>query len=298
MDAVNAAKERHEQLAVDTTEYQHKQRTLMWALEQYFQYRHSLDHGNANTSEWNTLGQFSDLVRPGDTVVTFNYDSTVERVLYQREKWFPSDGYGQRLVFQKDRNDTTLVQFPDSPVKVLHLHGAVGWYRKPSVKDDYPFPGGAIPPEARTPAPIETRISIDPIVLRDFGIYTAVDASMPTRPPNEYQVLLHPSFLKDYSGVETGNPVFIQMWRQAALALRSADNVVIIGYSLPPADSAAWTLLLTNCSVEKTTIVDPSTEVMRRYRKLFMQQAPTMRTWRPPQYFSDWVKTEAQKARK
>lgn len=33
MDAVNAAKAKHERLAVDTTEYQHKQRTLMWALE-------------------------------------------------------------------------------------------------------------------------------------------------------------------------------------------------------------------------------------------------------------------------
>jgi hypothetical protein len=295
MEAVNAAKLRHEGLAKDTTEYHHIKRTLMWALEQFFQDGHHRDYQNTGSKEWSTLNQFADLVQPRDTVVTFNYDSTIERVLLERKKWFPSNGYGERLVFQKDRHDRTVITFPDSPVKVLHLHGAVGWYRKPSVRDAYLGGGGAIPLEARTPAPIETKIAIDPIVLGDFGLYPAVDASMPDRPPDEYQVLLHPSFLKDYSGEETGNPVFIEMWRKAAESLRSADKVVIIGYSLPPADSAAWTLLLTNCTVERTTIVDPSAAVMTRYRKLFMQQTPKMHTWNPPQYFADWVKSEAQK---
>lgn len=116
------------------------------------------------------LALFADLVQGGDTVITFNYDSTVERVLLERNKWFPSDGYGERLVFQKDRYDKTVVTFSDSPVRVLHLHGAVGWYRKPSVKEGYLYPGGAIPPEAHTPAPIETRISIDrPAGLRDLS---------------------------------------------------------------------------------------------------------------------------------
>ena len=149
--------------------------------------------------------------------------------------------------------------------------------------------GGQIPPEARTPAPIETDISIDPIVLRDFGIYTAVDASMPVRPSDEYQILLHPSFLKDYAGEENGNAVFIKMWRMAAEALRSANRVVIIGYSLPPADSAAWTLLLTNCDAARTTVVNPDPSVMSRYRRLLVQHLPTASEWIPPQHFVDWV---------
>src|SRR5262249_6182799 len=32
------------------------------------------------------------------------------------------------------------------------------------------------------------------------------------------------------------NPVIREIWQQAAAALRSADRVVILGYSLPPAD--------------------------------------------------------------
>ncbi len=289
-DAVATAVASHRKLASETSEYQHKRRTLMWALENFFQDKHSKDQKEFNCNEWDTLRRFGQLLQPGDTVVTFNYDSTVERVLLNLGKWSPADGYGERLVFQKGRHDKTRMTFPDSQVKVLHLHGAVGWYRKPSVREDLPMKtGGQIPPEARTPAPIETDISIDPIVLRDFGIYTAVDASMPVRPSDEYQILLHPSFLKDYAGEENGNAVFIKMWRMAAEALRSANRVVIIGYSLPPADSAAWTLLLANCDAARTTVVNPDPSVMSRYRRLLVQHLPTASEWIPPQHFVDWV---------
>jgi hypothetical protein len=296
-DAVAAAEASHRKLAAETSEYQHKRRTLMWALEAFFQDRHNRDHGEFNSEQWETLRAFGQLLQPGDTIVTFNYDTTVERVLLELGKWSPADGYGERLVFQKSRYDKTTVTFADSQVKMLHLHGAVGWYRKPSVRQDFQMrTGGAIPPEARTPAPIETKISIDPIVLRDFGIYTAVDASMPERPPDEYQILLHPSFLKDYAGEENGNPVFIRMWRMAAEALRSANRVVIIGYSLPPADSAAWTLLLANCDAARTTVVNPDPSVMNRYRRLLMQRLPKMSVWTPPQYFAEWVVAQRQTA--
>jgi hypothetical protein len=297
-DAVAAAEASHRKLAAETSEYQHIRQILMWALEAFFQDKHNRDQREFGSKEWETLRAFGELLQCGDTVVTFNYDSTVERVLLGLSKWSPSDGYGERLVFQRDRFDNTSLTFADSQIKVLHLHGAVGWYRKPSVRRDFEMStGGAIPPEARTPAPIETRISIDPIVLRDFGIYTAVDASLPDRPSDEYQILLHPSFLKDYAGEETGNPVFIKMWRLAAEALRSANRVVIIGYSLPPADSAAWTLLLTNCDAARTAVVNPDPSVMERYRRLLIQRPPKMSVWTPPQSFGDWIAAQRQMAR-
>lgn len=42
----------------------------------------------------------------GDVIVTFNYDSTLERVLFEQGKWSPKDGYGTDLVFQRDRHDS------------------------------------------------------------------------------------------------------------------------------------------------------------------------------------------------
>jgi len=93
---------------------------------------------------------------------------------------------------------------------------------------------------------------------------------------------------------EDGNPVFVRIWKIAAEALRSANRVVIVGYSLPPADSAAWTLLLANCDATRTTVVNPDPSVMRRYRRLLSQDLPKMSDWFPPQNFGDWVAGQIQ----
>jgi len=173
--------------------------------------------------------------------------------------------------------------FPKSAVTVLHLHGALGWYKKPALREDYPLPatGGAIPPEALTPAPLYTRVALDPLFLRDLGV-KAVDASLPRRPPQESQILLHPSFFKDYE-LEGGSTVFTDLWRQAATVLRLADEILIIGYSLPGADSASLTLLLTNCDRKKVKIVNSNKSANRRLRQLLstdmLGPALSFQTW-------------------
>jgi len=98
------------------------------------------------------------------------------------------------------------------------LHGAIGWYKKPHVRDSFTPTdegGGAVPPEAHTPAPLDTEISLDPLFLRGLGV-SEVDASMPRRPPNEYQTLLHPSFLKDYTGSDSGTEIYRRLWKMAS----------------------------------------------------------------------------------
>jgi len=45
--------------------------------------------------------------------------------------------------------------------------------------------------------------------------------------------MLHPSFLKVYGGGDHSNRIFSRLWKDALNALRSADEVTIIGYSLP-----------------------------------------------------------------
>ena len=68
-------------------------------------------------------------MKPEHVVITFNYDATLERVLLEQKKWSFSDGYGFELKFQQSRQDKTIVPPSKSPVIVLHLHGATGWYR-------------------------------------------------------------------------------------------------------------------------------------------------------------------------
>lgn len=282
MEEVVAAEAAHEAIAPDFREYEHIRRTLLWATEAYFEFKYHEDSGQRNAPHWAILDQLGQLISEGDVVITFNYDSTIDRVLYGQGKWSPSDGYGTEIVFQKSRHDKTPVLIPTSKVKIIHLHGAIGWFHKPALRPDYPLSedgGGAIPREALTPAPLETKISLDHLFLQNLGIYE-VDASLPDRPSDEYQILIHPSFLKDYEE----QPVFSQLWKMASEVLRQADETIIVGYSLPPADSAAMTLFLSNCDRKKMTVVNPDASTMDRYRRLF--RLPILR---PRQILEQWL---------
>jgi hypothetical protein len=273
---VKEAEAHHDSFAAEIEEYRDARSKLLWAMEDFFLQRNYNDSKDYSSDSWINLKRFGALLDPGDIVVTFNYDSTIERVLLDLGKWTLSDGYGTDLVFQHNNYDTTLVTFPLSKVKVLHLHGAVGWYAKPVFSPTFDLSvegGGSIPREALSVAPLETEIALDPLLLQGLGIYN-VDASLPRRPPDEYQIMLHPSFLKEYGGEDRRKGIFNRLWRMALDALRNADEVTIIGYSLPPADSAAWTLLHTGCERGRTIVVNPSkADLMNRYSNLLKLSA-------------------------
>jgi len=62
----------------------------------------------------------------------------------------------------------------------------------------------------------------------------------PSRPENEMQSMLLPSFIKTYA---TTTPFMRQAWHTAYDAIRSSDEIWVIGYSLPDGDSDAQLLL-------------------------------------------------------
>jgi hypothetical protein len=254
-------------------DYQRYRAILLWALEHYFAWRHDDDYVSSKKKTWDSLRAFGNILKPGDAVITFNYDATLERVLLDQGKWSPSDGFGFDLVFQKSRYDKTRVASERSPIVVLHLHGATGWYRRPAFAPDYVLPpgnGGALPLEAFGAAPIGTKISLDPQFLQGLGILN-VDACLPDTLPaaNERHVVLHPSFLKDYERDEQDSHVFVGLWQRAAQILREAQHTFIIGYSLPKADVAALTLLLTTLRRGTVSVVNPTGRVVMRLSHLF-----------------------------
>ena len=204
---VAAAEANYDRLTPDIEEYRRTRRILLWAMEAYFQHRHEEDRGRYGASDWMALQSLGQRLAAGDVVVTFNYDSTIERALLHQGKWSARDGYGTTLVFCDPRCTATPVALPQSAVKVLHLHGAAGWYRKPHLRPGATVAagGGPLPREALSPAPLGTEISLDPLFLQALDI-SLVDASMPERPSDQDQTLLHPSFLKDYGGEEAATP--------------------------------------------------------------------------------------------
>ena len=268
-------------------DYQKYRSTLLWALEHYFAWRHYEDYGWEKRKEWDTLRALADKMNPGDIIITFNYDATLERVLLDQGKWSLSDGYGFELVFQQSRHDPTRVTFEKSPILILHLHGATGWYRRPTFAPGFSLPpegGGALPAEAFGAAPMGTNISLDPQFLQAIGIYN-VDACLPDTlsVADERHVVLHPSFLKDYETDESESHVFTKLWQRAARALREAEHTYIMGYSLPKADVAALTLLLTTLRRGTVTVVNPTPHVVMRLGRLFsgnpFGEALTLKQW-------------------
>lgn len=140
------------------------------------------------------------------TVITFNYDLVLENYLYEIGRWHPSSGYG--IPFKLKSGIV-------SSLEILKLHGSLNWNANSSklalewdnFSDDGKFPN----------YPVD-----------DLNIYCSPEAWM------------LPSFIKQFSYTE-----LIQVWNQAAKQLALADEVIFIGYSLPLADSAVYSLFST-----------------------------------------------------
>src|ERR1700733_334306 len=258
---------------------------LLWALEHYFSFRHSVDLEKSDDSCWDGLRAFADNLSAGDVVITFNYDASVERALLSRGKWSPKDGFGFEVVLQEANGAEKVNSWKKSDVIVLHLHGATGWYHRPFFAPGYtPQGSGAVPIEVFGAVPLETHISLDPEFLRGLGVFTSVDACLPDKlsVAAERHVVLHPSFLKDYS---SGEGALTELWRRAARALRGAERVFVVGYSLPTADSAALTLLITNLERCAARIVNPDAATKMRLAGLLR----TGDNFGGTGYFQDWA---------
>jgi len=75
----------------------------------------------------------------------------------------------------------------------------------------------------------------------------------------------------------------VKLWQRAAQVLREAEHTFIIGYSLPRADAAALTLLLTTLRRGTVTVVNPTGRVVMRLGRLFsgnpFGKALTLEQW-------------------
>jgi hypothetical protein len=180
-------------------------------------------------------------MRPGDAVVTFNYDLACERALRNAGLWEVGDGYGF---------DLGLESIPRSKVKLLKLHGSTNWMgvlfggnmgfsqassvydRRPAVfgKRNFTFLGYG--EDIRDPLTAQiTRTGGNPALI------------LPT---------LHKNFFHQTTFGHEWEPFWDDIWRQAGASLRASGKVVIIGYSMPVADERARNLILkcTNPSAE------------------------------------------------
>jgi hypothetical protein len=210
-----------------------------------------------------TMHAWANFLQPGDVIVTFNWDILHERALWDAGKWHYADGYG--------------FECKDSPVgaksgiKILKVHGSVNWAQsneqdcEPAVEHKADFFPGATDDHFET-------------YMKGAG------------QGSEGKYLVVPSFLKDLSS----NRLMLKIWNQAADAVAQADQLVVMGYSLHPADAPSRLLfgsgLLRNGKISKVFHVRPHKSVdhwdefcisVGKYRK------PIAKT------FEEWVQNPA-----
>jgi hypothetical protein len=152
--------------------------------------------------------------QPGDTLITFNYDTLIEESLRHVKSpyWDPSDGYGLAAGGHKKgwsknwREQRKSEAKSGSEVKLLKLHGSLNWtlYNNDSV-----------------------RLKPKPYVVR----------TRKRVPVYESCAILPPGWHKRIDK----NP-FKKLWREARLKLESCQHIVVIGYSMPETDFLAKAL--------------------------------------------------------
>lgn len=171
------------------------------------------------------------IVVPGDRIITFNYDVSLERELRLAGKFEVGDGYGFPIENLPGGSET----------KVLKLHGSTSWLA-------LLFGGMTSGFSQFQPGQI---LGERPVIAKnDLSFLGYADATDPRfgRGGAALPVMIFAAKSKDFyfapnTGIEYVE-FWDELWRQAEVALQSASRVVVCGYRLSEIDQRARELLL------------------------------------------------------
>lgn len=185
----------------------------------------------------------------GSTVATFNYDTLIERAFLNGEKADatdekPSRGhrsiYAAPIVPADARRGFTWTQGGGDAFPLLKLHGSLNWYYSGAAAFfgepvyDHPVPAWGTP-------------------WADEVLERFIRLNLPDKVP----LIIPPTTDKS---PWLANELVRGQWLMFGNAVRSADRVICIGYSLPETDLLARLLLATSCFGRDVIVVDTSAE--------------------------------------
>jgi hypothetical protein len=188
--------------------------------------------------------QLAELLQPGDAVITFNYDLGIERALNVADKWNVSTGYG-----------FTIGEAPKaSSVGVLKLHGSINWRALlfgGITSGMFVSSGNSL--GKRPVLPFKPDLEylgapdfVDPLCAGLTTVHSLPALIMPALPKQFF-------FSTTYG--QEWKPFWDYLWEGAEHLVQNADEVVIIGYSLPELDKRARELLLNSSNKNATLSV-------------------------------------------
>ena len=152
-------------------------------------------------------------------VITFNYDLILEKFLFKNNYWLPKDGYG--FIPKEFPETNPNYSNHSSIIKILKMHGSLNWEPSTMFHSNFQFKWFDDDNNYFFPNYLKDETK------RNFRYQGAFSS--------EGWIL--PSWIKQFTHNE-----MVQVWNQAFQALYKADEVIFIGYSLPEADSAVYSL--------------------------------------------------------
>jgi hypothetical protein len=238
------------------------------ALQEWFRQIHS--------SPAPSYAKFAEhIVRPGDVVVTFNYDDSLERELRRFGKWDISRGYGFPLGTEDIPSD----------VLVLKLHGSVNWL----VSLFGGATGGAFlvnPASSMGNHPVIHRADLKFLGYETFAGHTYQSGGA-------FPCLILPGrtkeFFYDTSLGHEFSEFWDSLWSKATEALNKTDRIVVCGYSLPEADQRARDLLLLGPAKEADVEIICGNQTEQIASEFIRAGFISVATFKSG-YFADWCK--------
>jgi hypothetical protein len=197
------------------------------------------------------------IVVPGDCIITFNYDVSLDRELRLAGRFEVGDGYG-----------FPIESLPGgSPTKILKLHGSTNWLAL--------LFGGMT--SGYSQFQLGNTLGDRPVIAKNelsfLGYADAIDPRF-ARGGAALPVMIFPAKSKDFyfapnTGFEYAD-FWNELWHQADVALQSAARVVICGYSLNRVDERAHKLLLKAPQKDAEIVVasgEDTEQIVKDYRE-------------------------------
>jgi len=187
-------------------------------------------------------------------VITFNYDTLLDRSILE---YYPA----HEVCFDDirlSRSGRKAGRF-DAPL-MLKLHGSANWRCTASDLERI----------VRGLAAADDEVYVVPTVW--LG-----GRELPVPGSDVSPLIIPPLPAKPIAEIK----LFRYLWTRAFEYLHEAREIVVIGYSLPPADTMAAAMFgsFTSSKLNHVSIVDPSPNVMLRWRRLFRRSQVPHAHW-------------------
>lgn len=236
-----------------------------------------------------------------DVVVTFNWDTLMDRALAMEKQWQVDEGYTftPASIF---RNEWVTPSSPggSSAARIIKLHGSSNWLTSAHIFGENMTESSiqTTPPETvyvyeQANAPYNTYRGrfmngyepfsygyYPPNILDDPGIspgkdrlFVRMKMNYPWVPPGtsgdagieSMPLIIPPVKQKAY---DQFGGLFAELWNRAETALVNADRIVVIGYSFPKTDIRSNQLfqnaMMRRDTIPRVVILDPSPDLVQQ----------------------------------